>query len=37
MSMRILNAGYKITRPTNSVGRYKMVLHNKRSRAINRY
>jgi len=36
MSMRILNAGYKITRPTNKIGRYKMVLHNKRIRAINR-
>lgn len=37
MSMRILHNGYKITRPTNSIGRYKMVLHNKRSRAINRF
>ena len=37
MSMRILNSGFKITRPTNRIGRYKMVLHNKRARAKNRY
>ena len=37
MSMRVIDAGYKITRPTNDIGRYKMILHNKRTRALNRY
>lgn len=37
MSMRILGNGYKITRPTNVVGRYKMMLHSKRARAENRF
>ncbi len=37
MSMRILGNNYKITRPTNQVGRYKMMLHNKRERAENRF
>ncbi|RNA28974.1 beta-1-4-galactosyltransferase 1-like [Brachionus plicatilis] len=37
MSMRILDNGYEIMRPTNQVGRYKMILHGKRSRAINRF
>ena len=36
MSMRVIDAGYKITRPTNDIGRYKMILHNKRTRALNR-
>ena len=36
MSMRIIGNGYKITRPTNKIGRYKMMLHNKRARAKNR-
>lgn len=37
MSMRVIDAGYKITRPTNKVGRYKMILHGKRERATNRF
>ena len=37
MSMRILHSDYKITRPLNYVGRYKMILHRKRSRALNRF
>jgi hypothetical protein len=37
MSMRILHSEYKITRPLNHVGRYKMILHRKRSRALNRF
>ncbi|CAF0848895.1 unnamed protein product [Brachionus calyciflorus] len=37
MSMRILDNGYKITRPTNKIGRYKMILHGKRTRAVNRF
>jgi beta-1,4-galactosyltransferase 1 len=36
MSMRIIDSGFKITRPTNKIGRYKMMLHHKRIRAINR-
>lgn len=37
MSMRIIGNGFKITRPTNKVGRYKMMLHQKRVRAENRF
>jgi hypothetical protein len=37
MSMRTIDAGYLITRPTNEIGRYKMILHNKRARALNRF
>lgn len=37
MSMRILNSGYKITRPPNHIGRYKMIIHRKRQRALNRF
>lgn len=37
MSMRIIHSGYKITRPTNKIGRFKMMLHKKRSRAENRF
>jgi beta-1,4-galactosyltransferase 1 len=37
MSMRILNSGYKITRPPSHIGRYKMILHRKRTRALNRF
>ena len=36
MSMRILGNGFQITRPTNVIGRYKMMLHKKRERAKNR-
>ena len=35
--MRILGNGYKITRPTNKIGRYKMMIHKKRARAENRF
>ena len=37
MSMRILDSGHRITRPTNKIGRYKMIVHCKRARAINRF
>jgi hypothetical protein len=37
MSIRILKNNYKIVRPPNYVGRYKMILHRKRSRALNRF
>ncbi|CAF1390189.1 unnamed protein product, partial [Didymodactylos carnosus] len=36
MSQRIINASFKLSRPPNHIGRYKMIRHEKRERAVNR-
>jgi len=33
---RIRNSSYRLSRPPNHIGRYKMVRHEKRERAVNR-
>lgn len=33
---RIRNSSYNLSRPPNHIGRYKMVRHEKRERAVNR-
>ena len=35
-SSRILNSSYRVGRPPNHIGRYKMVRHEKREAAVNR-
>ncbi|CAF2320968.1 unnamed protein product [Rotaria sp. Silwood2] len=37
MNHRLRHAGYRINRPPNSVGRYKMIRHEKQVAAFNRY
>jgi hypothetical protein len=36
MAERIRNSSYRLNRPPNHIGRYKMVRHEKRERAVNR-
>ncbi len=33
---RIRNSSYRLSRPPNHIGRYKMIRHEKRERAVNR-
>ncbi|CAF1257886.1 unnamed protein product [Adineta steineri] len=37
MAERIRNSSYYLSRPPNFIGRYKMIRHEKRERAVNRY
>ncbi|CAF0782848.1 unnamed protein product [Adineta ricciae] len=37
MAERIRNSSYRLSRPPNHIGRYKMIRHEKRERAVNRY
>ncbi|CAF1629821.1 unnamed protein product, partial [Rotaria sordida] len=37
MNHRLRHAGYRVSRPPNSVGRYKMIRHEKQVPAFNRY
>ena len=36
MAERIKNSSYRLSRPPNHIGRYKMIRHEKRERAVNR-
>ncbi|CAF0903883.1 unnamed protein product [Rotaria sordida] len=37
MAQRIRNSSYRLSRPPNHIGRYKMIRHEKRERAVNRH
>ncbi|CAF4511752.1 unnamed protein product [Rotaria socialis] len=37
MAERIRNSSYRLSRPPNHIGRYKMIRHEKRERAVNRH
>ena len=36
-SIRLRHAGYRISRPPNTIGRYRMIRHEKQAPALNRF